>query len=332
MILTVLGQAHVEEAGCIFAANYRRERAAAPTLPERFEDPREAAKLLERLLAHSSGVASVEDGRLAGYLGWWLVDGFRSTPRRAAYVPEWAHGVAVDGDSSGALDQATTGERIRRVYSALYRAAAENWTEAGCQVHAITVLGQDRAAVETWFWNGFGLWVVDGIRDLSPLGARVPEGYTLRLAGTADAALIAELETEHWQHYARPPVLMQANNAADYETCAALIANPHNRVWLAMRGEEAGGYLRFEPRIDGAAAIIGGEGLMGITGAYIRADQRGKGLSPALLDAALADFAACGLRGCAVDFESFNPEAAAFWPKYFKLVALSMVRVPEKCK
>jgi hypothetical protein len=49
----------------------------------------------------------------------------------------------------------------------------------------------------------------------------------------------------------------------------------------------------------------------------------------ALLDAALRDYQAHGLTFCAVNFESFNPEAAAFWMKYFEPVCLSVVRVPE---
>jgi hypothetical protein len=32
---------------------------------------------------------------------------------------------------------------------------------------------------------------------------------------------------------------------------------------------------------------------------------------------------------CAVNFESFNPEAATFWMRYFEPVGLSVMRVPE---
>jgi hypothetical protein len=49
----------------------------------------------------------------------------------------------------------------------------------------------------------------------------------------------------------------------------------------------------------------------------------------ALWDAALRDYADRGLTCCTVNFESFNPEAAPFWMKYFDPVGLSVMRVPE---
>jgi hypothetical protein len=45
--------------------------------------------------------------------------------------------------------------------------------------------------------------------------------------------------------------------------------------------------------------------------------------------AALGDYGGRGFTRCAVDFESFNPEAAVFWMKYFTPVCLSVMRVPE---
>jgi hypothetical protein len=49
-----------------------------------------------------------------------------------------------------------------------------------------------------------------------------------------------------------------------------------------------------------------------------------------MLDAALRDYAARDFRRCSVDFESFNPEAAAFWLRYFEPVCYSVLRVPER--
>ena len=47
------------------------------------------------------------------------------------------------------------------------------------------------------------------------------------------------------------------------------------------------------------------------------------------LDAALRDYADQGFTCCAVNFESFNPEAALFWPRYFDPVCYSLTRIPE---
>lgn len=307
---------HIPEAAGLFIQNFKKLRRAAPLLPDCLEDPRRVGELLENLLTYSGGVAAFENGRMAGCLGWWLVDNFRGTPRRGAYCPEWAHTTLEEGRPA--------------IYRALYRSAAAQWLDSGCQVHAITLLACDREAVDTWFWNGFGLWVVDALRPTAPINAPLPGGYSLRKATPEEVEPLALLEAEHWRHYAQPPTLMVTNGANSAEELRGFINNPDNSAWLAWQGGELAGYLRFENRIDGAAEIIAGPGITGITGAYVRPAHRGRGLAPALLDCALRDYAARGYHACATDFESFNPEAAAFWPRYFETVALSLVRVPER--
>jgi GNAT superfamily N-acetyltransferase len=125
---------------------------------------------------------------------------------------------------------------------------------------------------------------------------------------------------------------MMANAASTIEQCEALLNNPANAVWAAFEQGEAMGYLRFESASEGAASVVEDAGTVACTGAYVRPQYRGRGLAPALLDAALYDFAAqCYLR-CSVDFESFNPTAFAFWMKYFTPACISVMRVPEKAK
>ena len=87
--------------------------------------------------------------------------------------------------------------------------------------------------------------------------------------------------------------------------------------------------MRFDAYDFDSVAIVESEVAIAITGAYIRPAYRGQRAAAALLDAALRDYQARGLRYCAVNFESFNPAATAFWMKYFEPVCLSVVRVPE---
>jgi GNAT superfamily N-acetyltransferase len=71
------------------------------------------------------------------------------------------------------------------------------------------------------------------------------------------------------------------------------------------------------------------EKTIAITGAYTRPEYRGQRAAVSILDAAIQDYAAKGFERCSVDFESFNPEAAHFWMKYFQPVCLSLMRHPE---
>jgi ribosomal protein S18 acetylase RimI-like enzyme len=264
------------------------------------------------MLHRGGSLAAIEHGVLHGFLGWYLVDGMRNTGRKGAYVPEWGHATLA-------------GDEVR-TYQALYRAASTGWAAAGTQVHAITLLASDRAAVEAWFWNGFGLAVVDAIRPMRPLDGRVSTDLALRKATLADVPELTVLDEEHRRHYTQPPVFMAPVEAPDFPE---FLQDPRHSVWLALDGETMAGFIKFEGSSDGAAESVSSDTGIAITGAYVRPAYRGRGAAPALLDAALRDFAARGFERCTVDFESFNPEAASFWVKYFQPVCYSLMRVPE---
>jgi GNAT superfamily N-acetyltransferase len=108
------------------------------------------------------------------------------------------------------------------------------------------------------------------------------------------------------------------------------LEQPPNSAWLALDGTQPVGFLSFAAgdAFDGAD-LLGTAGVIGINGAYVRPAYRGQGVAAALLDAAVRAYAAQGITSCAVNFESFNPEAAAFWTRYFTPVCLSLLRIPE---
>jgi hypothetical protein len=155
MEISSLCRDYIPQAAALFVEGCRRQRRATPALSGRLEDVGRVAAMLDHLLDSRPGVAALEDGRLVGYMGWYIVDNFRGAERRGAYCPEWGH---------SSVEEAKPG-----IYRAMYRAAASQWAAAGCQVHAVTLLAQDHAAEQVWFWNGFGLTVVDGVRPMRPL-------------------------------------------------------------------------------------------------------------------------------------------------------------------
>ena len=317
MEITAFTPAHLSAAAELFTADFRQLHAATPALPDRMADPQVVEMLLEDLFDPRPGLAALEDRQLVGFMGWYVVDDFRAPGRRAAYCPEWAHAVAPG--------------RQATIYPALYRAAARQWLPAGCNTHAITLLAHDPATIDAWFWSGFGLTVVDAVRPMQPLEpSPAATGFTIRQASLEDAPLLAELEAEHWQHYLEPPVLMAAIAPSDEEEVRDLLSEPENSFWLAEAGGQALGYLRFEGRGFGAAAIVEADTTVANTGAYVRPDQHGRGVAPALLDAALRHYTARGYTCSSVDFKSFNPEAVRFWLRYYQPVAYSVIRVPER--
>lgn len=307
---------HLPQAAALFVRNFKLLRQEISLLPTGMENEEAVLLRLMQLCAAQRGFAAFEQDRLVGYLGWFVLDGFRETKRRAAYSPEWGH-AAEPGIKPA-------------VYRALYRAAAGEMASSGCQAHAITLLARDPIAEQVWFWNGFGLIVIDAVRPIEPLETTPAVGYTIRTASTDDAQILAMLEIEHWQHYTEPPVLMAPQPPSDAAEFAALISDPKNAVWLALDSDRPVGYIRFESSRGRAAGVLVDNSTVSITGAFVRPEYRGRRITPALLHAGLQDFAKRGYCRCAVDFESFNPEAAAFWTRYFEPVCLSLMRVPER--
>lgn len=310
-----LEKQHLPEAALLFSDLYRQLRQQVDLLPERFSDSAASLGVLRILLESSAGLAAVENGKLVGYLAWYMIDRFRNGDRRAAYCPEWAHAAQDTGKQS--------------IYRALYAAAASLWTAVGCQMHALTLLAHDTTALQTWFWNGFGLLVVDAIRPATPLLPSPTSSLLIRPADVQDARLLSELDAEHWAYYHQPPILMPGQASSKAQEFEAFLARPKNSIWLAWDGDTPAGFLRCDGYECDGVAILESEQTFFISGAYLRPTYRGRGAGAAMLDAALRANARLGFTTCAVNFESFNPEAARFWPKHFQPVGYSLLRMPE---
>jgi len=312
------------QAAALFTRRFHTLRAQIPALPDRMADEACLVELLTGLLRSCPGLTdqscpglvAIEGGRLLGYMGWYLIPRFRGTDHKAALTVEWAHG-AVEEDR-------------QKVYQALYNVAAARWFEAGCETHAVSMLAGDAIEERLWFWNGFGLTVVDAVRPIQPLGLARQIPFEVRPAGTNDLKKLAEIEAEHARHYPQPPTLMVSSHPDGVEEYREFFKQPENSVWLALAGQEIAGYFRTECASNGAAEIVSDPDTIAITGAYTRPRYRGHGIAPALLDAVLTEYQGRGYRRCSVDFESLNPTAAAFWVRYFEPVVLSVIRNPER--
>ena len=302
--------AHVADAARMFVDSFLALRRRVPPIPADLGDVAAVGRRLERM----AGFAATDGGHLVGYLtAWFPIERFRDTERVGAYVPEWAHGSA--------------GPNRREVDIALYRAAAAEWSAAGVATHAITLLAGD-AALETWFWLGFGMGTVDAVRPMIPIEHAVPAGIAVRVATQDDAAVLAALDVEHQRHYQESPILMAAREPDDARAFAAFLRRPGATIWMAEDGGRAIGFLRCGREFN-ASAVVESPTAIFISAAYVRPASRGRGAATAMLDAALRHSAAARFATCAVDFEAFNPEATSFWLRHFTPVCFSLMRVPE---
>jgi ribosomal protein S18 acetylase RimI-like enzyme len=164
---------------------------------------------------------------------------------------------------------------------------------------------------------------------MRPLDVQYKTALCIRKATQDDAKTLTDLDKEHWGHYSRAPIFMAPRQGKSLDENIEFLSRPKNSVWIAQDGNGLAGFIRYEGYDFDGVAIVESEDGVTITGAYVRPAYRGQKVAVALLDAALRDYQARGLKYCAVNFESFNPEAASFWMKYFEPVCFSLLRVPE---
>ena len=124
-----------------------------PLLPDRYQDSNNVLPLLQNILGPASqGVAAFQDERLVGFLTGWLMPNFRG--RRSVY-PEWANAAEV--------------ENCGYIYEEMYQQIAAAWVADKYLVHFISIFADDRTAIRTWHWLGFGMLGVDAVRGLEPI-------------------------------------------------------------------------------------------------------------------------------------------------------------------
>lgn len=115
----------------------------------------------------------------------------------------------------------------------------------------------------------------------------------------------------------------------DLGTIRSGLADTVESTWLAAKDHRAIGFLQFEPRVEGASDLVSSPTTVAVSAAFVRPAHRSHGVATALLNTALGEYAHAGFTGCSVDFETFNPEARAFWLRSFTPVCLSVIRHPE---
>jgi GNAT superfamily N-acetyltransferase len=228
------------------------------------------------------------------------------------------------------LDQSFT------IYEALYSRWSAYWLDQGCGTHVVSLLASDWDGVDGWQWLGFGMAVVDGVRDLSPLPVYGNGAYQVRqLQSNAlgafspdDCALAARFDQALMAHVSAAPCFWphDADEASTFNG-AGWLAEPGNVLWIASQGDEPLGYLGITPSSQDACAIIRDPGTASIVKAYTLASARGKGVGAALLSQAISWAAEQGYQRCSVDYEAANPPARRFWGRWFEPVVFSLMRV-----
>ena len=302
-----LNRGHAEAAASLLLDAYRVERRFVPILPD--SDYRELFTAQASSMADAGlGVAAMENGKLAGFLSGFPVDNFFGASR-GVYVPLHGHGTLKDGK--------------RFIYQQLYAAASKSWVREGLTSHVITLFAHDTEAVDTWFWQGFGLRCVDAIRPLAAVEAP-SNGLQIRRVMPGDAELLIGLHREHQRYYRNAPLFMPVKADCTAEKLWEWLTAKKHYMWAAFDGETPISYMRL--RHEGETFVSDDEKMMNICSAFTTESVRRSGAGAQLLNCIVSWMAENSFERLGVDYESFNSYASRFWTKRFTAFTYSLTR------
>jgi len=302
---------YVIDAARLFAGNYRAARDRIPILPSRYEDANVVLPLLNDSIRTLPGVVAIENGKPLGYLIGRLLRNWRG--RRSVFVPFWGHAVA--------------GEKRRKILEQMYVQLSKEWIMNGCFTHLVSMLVNDTEIIDTLFWLGFGMAVVDTMRDFSDMHGPVA-GVEVRRANLDDLDVIVSLDNELARYLAGPPTFVAMTEKRSKEYHEEWLSKSTHALWLASDKGEVVAYMKICPFNEDY--VITDEKTAWIQGAYTKERLRGKGIGTTLLKRSLDWAQSQGYERCAVDFESENVLASAFWTRYFQPVCFSLSRQIDK--
>jgi len=300
----ILSPAHVTQAEELAAFCYALERLQNPLLPD-VRPPGLAAYAAEQ-----RGVVALSGETMLGFMCWEKPRDSFFGNCRGSWTPVHAHGAVVDNRAA--------------VYDYLYQHMANLHVAERIMTHAVTLYAHDLVASGMFFQNGFGMRCIDAIRSTEPIDAEECEGIIFRQAEAGDAAAIADMNNALIDHLNESPIFMAYYYTFTPGDIAKGISDGKYRYTLATRDQKPIAYLRMQE--SGETFVADHASMWNISGAFTIADERGRGVSTALLDWTLALLRAEGYALCGVDSESFNPTARRFWGKHFTSYTYSLVR------
>ncbi len=297
----------IAEAGMLLAQRHQRNRRKQPLLPIRFEDTQVAVKAVEVLWQkkNKNGYAAFREGKMIAYL---IGTNMTQAWGRCGYVYFAGYALA-EGEKASIIQD-------------LYARLGDDWIQLGVFSHGCYVAAADSEIIEAMFDIGFGKERVDGLLDLRSIDitkANIPDGLTIRRAGTGDNDHLGSLSS----------IIMKALANAPYwhptipeeweelrEGWAELADETEWTVWMALEKDKVLGTIGFHPEEEDDLAMFVPAHEASLTVAATKPEARGKGISTALTWHGLSEAKKAGFDFCYTDWISPNLLASRFWPRF----------------
>jgi hypothetical protein len=315
-------RSHIQWALEIAMANYEEERQQVSILPKIDDLPD-----LTHFADNQLGVAAFDGEKMVGFLCAYdpREDAFGTTNVKGTFTPIHAHGVI---NTHNAADIEGTFINRDRIYSLLYQEAAKKWVQEGILSHGIALYQNDKEAVNSFYYNGFGLRCIDAIRSLEDIPRfnfnlqKIKEQLEYCEVPREEYGQLLELHNALTAHLGSSPTFMKFDPIKEEEL---YLRSPEGVRYFAVK--TGGDYIAYvKVSAEGENFVTEDNSMMNICGAYCKPEYRGTGVYHNLLCYLMTTLKKEGYQLLGVDCESFNPTARGFWLKYFTEYTHSVVR------
>ena len=267
---------------------------------------------LMKQIEKGNAITAQRDGSIVGYMAWTCFD-FHA--ERTALLP--------------IAGSAAAGENRDAIYHALYAAASEKWVRDARFNHLWMIYYDDAGLKDLAYDLGFGSHVVDACQKTHSRALPSASNWKVTRATDADIDAVLALGNRSERNLSEAPIFL-ARDSWNKKDIGKLVRD--QQVLVAWDGDSIVGILSFDinPEEDLEHLTTRDSAYIGGIGAYTVPEYRRKGVGSKLVQEAFAYCNKAGKHFLHVDFETANPDAFAFWPKYFKPALRSVRRTVNK--
>lgn len=220
--------------------------------------------------------------------------------KQGVYTPEWGHNLKGD-------------QRDLDILSELYKIMLDK----DYSIHTISDF-LVRDLDDFMFHNAYGSRCLDAHMSMTTS----EKHKMIRPACEKDLHTIEALIKEHHEEMNAPPILLGHDFESPKSLAESWLKESDTCIYLykdlamlkTVKGKSGGCDLASNPQ------------TLGIQLTQVNKNARHQGIASALLKHAIAIADEEGFEHIAVDYESCNPYANHFWPKYFKVTIRSYIR------
>lgn len=311
MVIEEFKEKYIEDAAKLFQKNYSEVKEKYIYLPDKFGNIEIICSNLMKIISENPSFVAIRSNQIIGYItGNSNIKELKGS-FSGSYIPEWGHSAIYDDREI--------------IYEKMYSTISGVWANNKYFTHIFSFL-TNTELINTFSMLGFGMQVIDAIRDLDIIKIRRSPAYNIERANESHILQLKEFQILINVHLESPPIFLNRNteNIDDKQIIKeflsdekiTLIATKDGNIISCIRGTKN----------DGNIPIINEKGTFGINFGYTKIDYRKTGIASILLNEILQIAKKEGSIFGSVDFESQNIEGRKFWLKYFKPIVYSMMR------